>query len=170
MSFFRPEVVALLHRWREAIASGIVLALGLWWGFTSFGLLSILGWIVAMVGAALLWTSAQRARFRPDGGGLGMVEVDERQITYFGPLGGSAASIEALTEVALIPDRAGLPVWRFRSGMEIVTIPVTAAGTGALFDVLTALPGADIEAAIRASRGHLSETVVIWRRAPLRVH
>lgn len=164
MSFIRPEAAAELKRWRGAMASGAVLALGLWWGLTSLGLVSWTGWALAAGGAAMLWASVQRARFHGGSGGLGVIEVDERQIVYLAPVGGGILSLDGLSEVAIGPDRAGLPVWRFTGGGERLSVPVSAAGTEALFDALTALPGADMEAAIRASRGRPDGTVVIWRK------
>ncbi|TYB82049.1 hypothetical protein [Maritimibacter fusiformis] len=170
MSFIRPEAIAGLKRWRGVIAAGFVLALGLWWGLTSLGLIRWIGWVLAIFGGAAVWTGIQRARFRGGHGGVGVVAVDERQIAYLAPVGGGFASIEALTEVAIAPDRSGLPVWRFRSGMELLTIPAAAEGTEALFDALTALPGVDIEAAIRASRTRPDRTVVIWSKPRPRLH
>ena len=168
--FLRPEAVAGLKRWRGVIMAGAVTALGLWWGLTSLGLIRWIGWVLAALGVAAVWTGIQRARFRGGNGGVGVVSVDERQIAYLAPAGGGFASIEALTEVAIAPDRAGLPVWRFRSGMELLTIPAAAEGTEALFDVLTALPGVDIEAAIRASRARPERPVMIWSKPRPRLH
>lgn len=163
MSFIRPEASKNLRRWRGVIAAGAVVALGLWWGLTSLGLIKWLGWALAAGGAALLWAAAQRARFHGGHGGLGVVYVDERQVAYYAPVGGGVVSLETLTEVAIVPDRAGLPVWRFTAGAEGLRIPASAEGTEALFDALTALPGVDTEAAIRASRGRPDTSVVIWR-------
>lgn len=163
MSFFRPEAVAGLKRWREVAVAALVVLFGLWWGLAGLGLIALIGWLLALGGAALFWAAVQRARFRGGSGGLGVVEVDERQVTYLAPVGGGFAAMDLLTEISIAPDRAGLPVWRFRSGMEMLTIPASAAGTEALFDVLTALPGANIEAAIRATRLRPAETTVIWR-------
>lgn len=170
MSFIRPEVRQGLHRWREVIAAGAVLALGLWWALTGLGLIRWIGWTVVIGGAALLWTGLQRARFLGGHGGLGVVEVDERQIAYLAPVGGGIASLDLLTEVSIGPDRAGLPVWRFRSGPETLAIPTSAEGTAQLFDALTALPGVDIEAAIRASRSRPAHSVVIWSKPVARLH
>ena len=169
MSFLRPEAVAAIRRWQGTIAAGAVMALGLWWGLTSLGLIKWSGWALALGGAAMTWAAVQRARFHGGTGGLGVVEVDERQVIYLAPVGGGFISLDALTEVAIAPDRAGLPVWRLRAGMELLTIPTSATGTEALFDALTALPGADAVAAIRASRGRPDAKVVIWSRGPRRL-
>ncbi|GGD37684.1 hypothetical protein [Sinisalibacter lacisalsi] len=170
MTFIRPELRHELHRWREVIAASAVLALALWWALTGLGLIRWIGWALVVGGAALLWTGIQRARFHGGHGGLGVVEVDERQIAYLAPVGGGIASLDLLTEVSLGPDRAGLPVWRFRSGGETLIIPASAEGTAKLFDALTALPGVDIEAAIRASRSRPTHSVVIWAKPPARLH
>ena len=164
MSFFRPEAIDELKRWRGAMVTAVVLAFGFWWGLTSLGLVKWVGWALAIGGAAMLWASVQRARFHGGNGGLGVVEVDERQIVYLAPVGGGFLSLDSLSEVAIVPDRAGLPVWRFTGGGERLSVPASAAGTEALFDALTALPGADMETAIRESRGRSAETVVIWQR------
>jgi hypothetical protein len=164
MSFIRPEVRRELRRWREALVAGAVAGLGLWWALTGLGLIKWVGWALAVTGGAMLWAGIQRARFHGGHGGLGVVEVDERQIAYLAPVGGGIASLDFITEVSLGPDRAGLPVWRFRSGSETLTIPTSAEGTGQLFEALTSLPGVDIEAAIRASRGRPTHETVIWRR------
>lgn len=165
MSFIRPEAAENLKRWRSVLAAGAVLALGLWWGLTSLGLLKWIGWVLALGGAALLWAATQRARFRGGHGGLGVVYVDERQIAYYAPVGGGVISLDALTDVSIAPDRAGLPVWRFKAGIELLRVPATAEGTEALFDALTALPGVDIEAAIRASQSRPQGKVTIWKKA-----
>jgi len=164
MSFIRPEATVEIKRWRGPMVAGAVLALGLWWGLTSLGLVKWFGWALAAASAAILWASVQRARFHGGVGGLGVVEVDERQITYLAPVGGGFLSLDGLSEVVILPDRAGLPVWRFTGGGERLSVPASAAGTETLFDALTALPGADMEAAIRASRGRPADAVVIWRR------
>lgn len=166
MSFFRPEAVAEVKRWQGALAAGAVTLLGLWWGLTSLGLVKWVGWALVLGGGAATWAAAQRARFHGGSGGLGVVEVDERQIAYFAPVGGGILSLESLSEVAIAPDYEGLPVWLLRAHDEILIVPASAAGTEALFDALTALPGADMEAAIRASRGRPGAKVVIWSRGP----
>lgn len=166
MSFIRPEARTALTRWREAMIGGAIVLLGLWGVLASFGLMRWVSVAVIGLGLAYAWAGMQRARFRAGHGGLGVVQVDEGQITYLAPVGGGFAAIGALTRVEIAPDRAGLPVWRFHMGGESLSIPVSAEGTGALFDVLTALPGVDMETAIRASQSRPDAPVVIWRKTP----
>ncbi|MCI2399593.1 hypothetical protein [Aliiroseovarius subalbicans] len=169
MNFIRPEARENLMRWREALAGAAVALLGLWWALGSLGLLKWMGIALALMGAALLWSGIQRARFRGGHGGLGVVSVDERQITYLAPVGGGFASIDALVRVEIGPDMAGHPVWRFRSVGEVLSIPASAEGTDALFDALAALPGVDMQAAIRASTGTPDAVVVIWQKTQPRL-
>lgn len=166
MSFVRPEAAAGLARWREALIGGAVTALGLYWAIASLGVIRWIGVVVALAGAALLWSGVQRARFRTGQGGLGVIEVDERQITYLAPMGGGMASLDSLTQVSIIASRAGGAFWRLDTGGERLSVPAAAEGARALFDVLTALPGARIETAIRALNDPPETPVTIWRKGP----
>lgn len=166
MPFIRAEATETVKRWREVLAAGVIFALGLWWGMTSLGFIRIAGWLLVIASGGLLFAAIQRARFRAGSGGIGVVEVDERQIAYLAPVGGGILSLDTLTEIAIVPDHARLPVWKLRAGIEYLTIPTSAEGTEALFDVLTTLPGANIEAAIRASHVPPTDKKVIWSRSP----
>lgn len=166
MSFIRPEAARGLARWREAMVGAAIAALGLFWALTSLGVIRWFGVILALAGAALIWSGVQRARFRTGEGGLGVVEVDERQITYLAPVGGGMASLDALTQVSIVASRAGGAYWRFDMGGERLSVPSAAEGANALFDVLTALPGARMETAIRALNQPPETPVTIWRMGP----
>lgn len=168
MSFIRQQARKNLLRWREAIAGGAVALFGLYWLVASYGLLRWFSIAIIALGLTLLWSGIQRARFRGGHGGLGVVLVDERQITYLAPVGGGFASIDALTRVEIGPDRAGLPVWRFHSPGEVLTIPASAEGTEALFEALAALKGVNMQAAIRASTGKPDQPVLIWQGVRMR--
>ncbi len=169
MSFIRPEARENLFRWREAIVGGGIALAGLYWTLTTIGFLRWLAIALLGVGLVIAWSGIQRARFRGGHGGLGVVQVDERQISYLAPVGGGFASIDALTRVEIGPDRAGFPVWRFSSPGEVLTIPISAEGTDALFDVLTALNGVNMQAAIRATTSKPDAPVVIWSKAQLKI-
>ena len=165
MSLLRPEARAQIARWREAALGGIVMAAGLYWFATIPGLLRWPALGLAALGAMLTWTGIQRARFHRGAGGLGVVQVNERQITYLAPVGGGFASLDALTRVEIAPDRAGLPVWRFASPGAALVIPVNAERSEVLFEALTQLPGVNMEAAIRAAGSRPDRAVLIWQKA-----
>lgn len=170
MSFMRPEARETLARYRESLVGGAVIVMGLWWAIGSLGLIKWVGLTVAAFGAAILWLGLRHARIRAGHGGVGVVQVDERQITYLAPVGGGFASLDDVGRIEIAKDRAGMAVWRFRTGNEILFIPARAEGAEALFDALTALSGADIDAAIRAANTPPNETVVIWQRAVVKLH
>lgn len=168
MSLIRPEAAAFLKRWREAIIAGVILLGSLQAASTTTGLINGLSWVTALVGAALFIEGVRRARLPQNGGGLGVVEVDERQITYFGPHGGGALSINELRRVKVRTTDMGPFTsdffWEFTdaSGQRL-TIPGDAENASALFDALTVLPGADYEAVIKASTSTQNEDFLVWQ-------
>jgi len=170
MSFIRPEATAFLKKWREALIGAAVLMFNLQLAATTTGTLRGIAWAGVLIGAALFIEGVRRARLPDDSGGPGVVEVDERRITYFGPHGGGALSINELTRVKVRTTDLG-PLasdffWEFtdREGQRL-TIPGDAENAGALFDALTALPGADYEAVIKASGSTEPADFLVWERA-----
>ena len=129
MSFVRPEVSAFFTKWREAMIGGVVLMVNIQIAATSGGLLRGIALAGILLGAALFIEGVRRARLpEADGGGVGVVDVDERQITYFGPHGGGAISINELIRVKVRTTDQGPMVsdffWEFtdRAGQRL-TIP-----------------------------------------------
>lgn len=164
--FFRPEAKAALWRWREVLAAAGFAGLGLYWVFGSGGLLTWLGWALTALSGALAVIGVQRARFRIGAGGPGFVSVDERQITYFGPLTGGFVTTDDLEYVALDPT-ARPPHWVLRQPERPpLFIPVTAEGAEALFDAFAALPGLRTERMLAELNRHGTHPVVIWERHP----
>lgn len=165
--FLRPEARQALHRWREVIAAGAGLVIGLHWGLTSFGIMAWIGWILVLVSLAFGYAGIQRLRFDPGAGGAGVVEVSERQIAYFGPLTGGVMALDDLVAIDALGDAR--PVhWRLRSSDgATIDIPLNAEGAEALFDAFSALPGIKVASLIAASRTREAGTVMVWRRGPL---
>lgn len=164
MSFIRPEATAAMWRWREVLIGIVLAVLALWWLAGPQGLL---GWIspVLLVGAgALIMVGLQRGRFRGAGGGLGAVQVDEGQITYFGPLTGGAVALRELARLSL--DGGQRPAhWHLeQSDGPPLMIPVDAEGADALFDAFAALPGLRTERMLAQLRDTPEAAVVIWER------
>ncbi|WP_306152467.1 hypothetical protein [Roseovarius sp. MMSF_3281] len=170
MSFVRPEAMQNLARWREVLIGGAVLALGLWWVLGTGGLLHWIGYAVAAAGLALMVAGFQRARFRGARGGAGVVQVDEGQIAYFGPLTGGAVARSEMT--ALMLDRSGHPAhWVLRQpGQADLQIPVNAEGAEALFDAFAALPGLRTEYMLSQMSASGDQAVVIWQKRTAMLH
>lgn len=170
MNFIRPEVKAFLLKWREAIIAGVILMGSLQAASMNIGFIRYMSIAGALVGAALFIEGVRRARLPYDAGGVGVVEVDERQITYLGPMGGGAISINELTRVKVRTTALGPMAsdfyWEFTdSEGQRLTIPGDAENASALFDALTVLKGADYEAVIRASGITDESEHLVWTNA-----
>lgn len=168
MDFIRPELRATFYRWREVIAGGALALIGLWAVLVPGGLVGIVGGAGVILAALLIWTGLQRVRFRHDALGLGAVDIDEGQITYFGPLTGGAIALQDLDSLALVRARAQTPHWQLTAEQGVLHIPVDAEGTDALFDAFSTLPGLRVERMLAALRDGTLEDVVIWQRSHLR--
>ena len=139
MSFIRPEVRELLTRWSEVIAATLIMLVGLWFLFADQWIWQGLGLIIALIGAILGFAAWRRTRFAALVAGPGLVEVDERQISYFAPYEGGAVSIDMLARVtAVAPVKGGGPddlTWVLEEdGGVTLTIPNAASGAQHLFD------------------------------------
>jgi hypothetical protein len=168
MSFIRPDAARMIRRWREALVGIAVLILGLLWVFGRPGLLQFIGYPVCLIGVIFIIIGIQRARFRTADDGAGAVQVDEGQITYFGPLTGGATALADMERLTL--DRNLKPAhWRLDSpGTPALLIPVNAAGSDALFDAFATLPGLRTERMLTELNTTQNQAVVIWERSPLR--
>ena len=166
--FFRPEAKAALWRWREMIVAAAIAILGLWWIVGPGRLLAVPGWAFLVGGIALGLVGFQRGRFRGAGDGPGAVQVDEGQIAYFGPLTGGVVALASLERLSL--DATSSPAhWRLDApDQAAVLIPVNAAGSDALFDAFSKLPGLRTERMLSELRSRRRHAVVIWERTPLR--
>jgi hypothetical protein len=157
-------------RWREVLAGIVVMLFGLWWWWNTYAFVSWMAVVVMLTGAALVWTGAERLRFRQGGGGAGMVEIDERRLSYFGPLTGGVIDMDDLIRLSLDP--TGRPAhWILTAaGGQSLSIPVNAEGADNLFDVFAALPGIRTEQMLDVLARLPAEPVMIWQRSNLRLH
>lgn len=164
MSFIRPEARVAIWRWREVLTGVAVGALGLSWVLGPGGLLGWLGWVLVIAGAALVVIGVQRARFRAGFGGVGMVQVDEGQVSYFGPLTGGSAAMSDLRRLSLDP-RMKPKHWVLEQpGQPPLYIPINATGVDALFDVFAALPGLNTERMLSGLADQGTHPMVIWQK------
>ena len=165
----RPAARAALWRWREVALALAVAGFGFWAGLRTFGFVSWISFALAAFGLALTLVAVQRLRFAGGAGGAGLVEVDERQLSYFGPLSGGIMALGDLVRVDLDP--TGRPahwVLTDQAG-QLLHIPVNAAGAEALFDLFAALPGIRTGRMLEALRGRPAQKVLIWQAAQARL-
>lgn len=163
--FLRPEVAALLVRWREVIAACAVIALGLWIAASPGPVVQGFGYVLVVGAVLALIPAVRRARFVSDGQGPGVVQVVEGRILYMGPITGGAVSIGDLTALALRRDHTGAAAWLLTEPGTMLVIPVDAAGAEALFDAFTTLPGLGAQRLLAARNGSRMGEQMLWRRA-----
>lgn len=166
----RPALIAVLRRWHEVMLCIGAAILGLWlMRLGGYVLLPIGAMIVAMAGALGLMAH-RRARFSGRTGAIGMVEVDEAQIGYFGPTDGGFVSLQDLTELRLLRLN-GQQIWRLKQADgQALLIPVDAAGAERLFDAFASLPNMNTAALVASLAQHGDRPLdqigqTIWRRA-----
>lgn len=163
--FLRPEARAAVNRWREAVFGLCVVLLSLQFAWSSSGGRRGLAYAVALVGLAIMVEGIRRARLPRDGGGAGVVEIDERQITYFGPDGGGAISVEGLVRIEARSTGKGRFLWVFLDGQGLsLAIPSTAEGAAQIFDALSALKGFDYEDVIETASLDTKAVRVLWEK------
>lgn len=165
MNFIRPEAREVLWRWREVLFGLGLASLSLIWAMSAFGVLRILALVLVGLAAIIVLAGIQRARFRTRGGGQGVVQVIEGQVSYFGPLTGGAVAISELAALSL--DGRAIPAhWLLVPDQgNVLQIPVSAAGADALFDAFSGLPGLRTEHLLRVKQAQAKELAVVWRRA-----
>ena len=163
MSFIRSEVKNALWRWRESLTGGAVGLFGLWGALSADGTARMLGLAFTVAGAVLTFAGLQRARFRVGHGGPGVVQVDEGQVTYFGPLDGGTVAVRMLERVELDPASKPATWILTESGQPPLAVPTTALGAEALFDVFATLDGIQTERMLAELNRKPAEKVVIWQ-------
>lgn len=168
----RPEAVAALRRWNEVLTGLVLIVAGGWLFLRGGWFFWTVGGMTGLAGAGWAVTGLRRMRFRREGLGVGVVDLIEGQISYFGPAGdafsGGFVSIPEISELRLLRTGGGR-VWRIaQSGGPPVLIPVDALGAERLFDVFAALPGLNMPALLAALDAEGSDRL-IWQRPRGRV-
>ena len=171
MSFLRPEAVASLVRWREALIGAAAAAFGLWWLVDEAGARMILGGALFMGGVCLAVVGMRRARFRTKGNGPGIVRVKEGQLVYFGPETGGVVATSDITRIEFVALEEGPPHWVVSHGAGApLHIAVDAVGSDALYDVFAGIPGLDTRALVRSQRDRPPGRHLIWAASDRRLH
>ena len=170
MSFIRPPVMEHFAKWREAYFVALVLMLGVWlfvYGNQTLNfVLQALGLVIWLVGMVLLRTTIQRIRFRRSQKAPGIVDVTEREISYFGPMHGKTISLESLNKIELRESEAYAAIWVLHhTEGDPMIVPTTAKGSDRLFDAFTSLSGVQMSALVSAINQVPVHSQVIWERS-----
>ncbi|WP_158969107.1 hypothetical protein [Chachezhania sediminis] len=168
MSFIRPEAQEALRRWRFALSGAALAALGVYCSLGFGGLVGWIGWPLAGAGVALGVVGIQRARFDTGHDGPGVVEIDEGEITYYGPLNGGSVSTGEIERLILDPTSRP-PCWVMVDRANgILQVPVNADGADELFEAFAALPGLRTSRLLSELRSGMERKggipTVIWER------
>ena len=167
--FLRPEAKAVLRQWSEVILASAVIALGVWIVLRPGGIIITgFGYVVVAVGAAGLIPALRRARFRTDGEGPGVVQIDEGRISYLGPVTGGTMALDDLTVLSVRHDHGGQTAWVLADPSQLLVIPVDASGADALFDAFSTLPGLNLDKVIRAVQSRTKGSERLWLRDGLK--
>ncbi len=169
--FFRPEVRAFAWRWRDVLLGVALVLLGIWWRLGSVGIGQWLGY--GMIGLGVIWAlaGAQRARFRQDGDGPGVVQIRERRLAYFGPLDGGVIDVADLTMLELDPTAHPAPHWVLTGvGGQRIAIPINAKGAEELFDIFAGLPGIKTTTMLDVLSRTPDARVIIWSKVRPLLH
>lgn len=164
----RPEVWALVQRGQEVILATVLALFGLWLMILGGYILLPIGGAILALALSMAVLALRRLRFSRQRGAIGMVEVDEAQIGYFGPTEGGFISLQDMTELRLLRVN-DVDMWRLKqSDGQTLLIPTAATGAERLFDAFAALPdmnSADLVAPLAGS-----DMRMIWRRGRIIDH
>lgn len=170
MAFIRAEAATLIHKWKQVAFGGLIFLAGAYWAATSLGLAIAAGVMVAGMGVLIAHDGYRRMRFPHGVGGAGVVEVDERQITYLSGTGGNSVSLDMLQRVEAHRNMRGSITWVFFAEDGMLNVPADAQGSEALFDAMVALPGVNYAQAEAAAQGQGPDLFLIWQRDRTKLH
>ncbi|MGB1235497.1 MAG: hypothetical protein ACPG5U_07175 [Planktomarina sp.] len=170
MSFIRPQAAATLSKARPFILAGCMASFGIYIMLTTRGAGYLAAGVFILIAGLIAHDAYRRIMFPKGSGGVGLVEVDERRITYLSGGGGHSISIEDLTRVEAHRNGRGRVTWVFYSDEETLSVPANAMGNDKLFDAMVALPGLNHEQAQAAARGQGPDMFLVWQRDKRRLH
>jgi len=164
MAFLRPEAVAQILRWREAIGAGFAIAIGVWMLSDPGPVVRGVGVVVILVGAGLLVNALRRVRFATADQAPGIVMLDEGQVSYMGPVSGGALALRDLAVLRLRTEKKRKIWFLMDDAGNALAIPHGAQGEAALFDAFAALPGMDMTTLLAKLNAAGDGSVVVWQR------
>ncbi|MGB0959209.1 MAG: hypothetical protein ACPGVK_03080 [Halocynthiibacter sp.] len=167
MDFIRPDARAKIAQFREVWAAMAVVVVGFWIFWITFGFVQYLGLALMMLGLLLLWTGFVKARLRILGGAQGVLEVDERQLTWFGPYGGYVISLNEVLKIEV--SGTGDPQaahWVFTDPTQgPISVPMAAKGNESLIDALSLFRGLKYARVQELLQKGTQFREVVWRKA-----
>lgn len=169
MNFIRPSVITHFRRWRESYGVGIVVLLGAWLALKGYLITSPIyigvGVLIILVTLGILRTVILRTRFGQEAKAPGLVEVKERQISYFGTMVGKSVSLDDVTKIELRESEAYSAIWVLHSmDADPMIVPISAKGSQMLFDAFASLPRVRLDDLVAAVNRSPIQRHVIWEK------
>lgn len=164
MTFIRPEIATQLSRWREPLICVLVLVVGLVMTQAPGPVVKAVGVVAALAGLGLGAIAYRRVRFGTDEAAPGVVSVDERAITYMGPVSGGTIALDTLSVLRLRRDGARRAWFLLSEDGNALAIPHGATGEDLLFDAFAALPGLRMAHLVKALEEGPDGSFVVWQR------
>ncbi len=168
MPFLRPEAVTSLRRWREPAVIAVAMAFAIWLLWKAYIQSSVISGLIGLAVAALvgslLYVSYLRARLRRDVSGPGVVEINERSITYFSPVQGGEVEVDNISriQISTLPSASGDRNWILWHGAGSLVIPAAAEGADRLIETFASLNGFKYETILKAMETETQEIFTIW--------
>ena len=170
MSFIRPEAIGFLHKHSGLVFASLILTVGIFIIATSYGIIRIVGIFFLIIGVLIGHDAYRRFKFPSGKGGAGLVDVDERCVSYLSAEGGMSISMDTLDRIEVHRNAKGRINWVFYGPEGILSVPGDAEGTSKLFDALVALPGVNYTQAEAATHGKGPDLFLIWQRNRTKLH
>ena len=168
MSFVRDDAAATLRKYQEVLLGIVLILIGFWILVSFHGFLRWLSVPLVVLGSVSTWNAWRRTRMKAANNGPGVVEIDERRLSYFGPFGGQSISLNDVTRIQIETTELGPfaddMFWLFYTGSELARVPSSAQGADAILDALSSFKGADYDAVIRASSSTKRDKFLIWQK------
>ena len=170
MSFVRPEAISYFQNYRGFILSAMIVIAGVYILASSFGTTRIAGGVILIIGLLVGHDAYRRFKFPNGRGGQGVLEVDERRVSYlFGGIE-TSISMDSLDRIELHRSVKGLVTWVFYGPDGMLSVPGDAEGTDGLFDALVALPSINYSQAEAAMQATDPDIFLIWQRNRAKLH
>lgn len=170
LSFVRPEIAAGWDKWKQVILGAGIIAFAVYGFFDWYGLGKYAAGVIGVIGVLVAFDGWRRVRFPRGAGGLGVVEIKERRITYFSSGLGGSVSLDALQRCEVHRNSKGRITWVFYDSEGMLEVPGDAAGSDNLFDALVALPGVNYAQASAAAQGQGPDVFLIWAKDRNKLH
>lgn len=170
MSFIRPEVIGSLNKYRGFIIASLIVAVGILIISISYGATRIVGIFFLVLGGLFGHDAYCRFKFPSGKGGAGLVDVDERCVSYLSAEGGMSISMDTLDRIEVHRNTKGRISWVFYGPEGMLSVPGDAEGSNKLFDALVALPGVNYAQAEAVTHGKGPDLFLIWQRNRTKLH